>query len=90
VPLTSALNTLAPGEGHGDDVERMDSIGQRLVRLKQELPKAWVAVIDAGSLYDPLARLLERHRVPTFRHADTALRLLNVFAAARQRARVIA
>ena len=86
VPLTVALNSLPAGEGHREDITRADGIGPRLVRLKEELPKAWVAVVDAGRLYDPLAQLLETHRVPTFRTADTALRLLNVFVAARQRA----
>jgi hypothetical protein len=54
--------------------------------LKDELPKAFVAVIDAGAVYDPLAALLEQHGVPTFRTADTALRLFDVFVAARLRA----
>ncbi|HEY3382389.1 MAG TPA: acetate--CoA ligase family protein [Vicinamibacterales bacterium] len=84
VPLTSALNSLPAGDGHRDDLTKPDAIGPRLVRLKRELSKAWVAVIDAGALYDPLAALLERHGVPTFRAADTALRLFNVFVAARQ------
>ncbi len=83
VPLTAAMNTLPRGEGHREDLTRPDGIGMRLARLKTELPKAWVAVIDAGTLYDPLAELLERHGVPTFRTADTALRLLNTFVGAR-------
>jgi len=83
VPMTPALNSVPPGAGHRDDVRRADGIGPRLVRLKQELPKAWVAVVDAGALYDPLAAILEEGGVPTFRTADRALRLLNVFCAAR-------
>jgi acyl-CoA synthetase (NDP forming) len=87
VPLTSALNTLPAGAGHGDDLARSDGVGLRLARLKRELPKAWVAVVDGGAIYDPLVALLERHGVPTFRTADTALRLLNVFVAARRAGR---
>jgi len=86
VPLTAALNTLPAGPGHGEDLARPDAIGPRLARLKDELPKAFVAVIDAGAVYDPLAALLEQHGVPTFRTADTALRLFDVFVAARLRA----
>jgi acyl-CoA synthetase (NDP forming) len=86
VPLTAALNTLPAGPGHGEDLTRPDAIGPRLARLKDELPKAFVAVIDAGAVYDPLAALLEQHGVPTFRTADTALRLFDVFVAARLRA----
>ena len=85
VPLTSALNSLPPGPGHRDDLTRGDSIAQRLIRLKEEVPKAWVAVVDAGALYDPLVAALEAGRVPTFRTADTALRLLNVFVDTRLR-----
>ena len=86
VPLTAALNTLPPGEAHRDNLAREDSIGRRLGRLRRELPKAWVAVVDGGVVYDPLVRLLEAEGVPTFRTADTALRLLNVFVHGRRSA----
>jgi hypothetical protein len=36
-------------------------------------------------LYDPLARELQRGGIPTFRAADRALRLLNVFVEERFR-----
>jgi acyl-CoA synthetase (NDP forming) len=85
VPLTVAMNTLPPGDGHREDVFREDSTAGRMVKLMGELPKAWVAVVDAGALYDPLARLLEQGGVPTFRTADSALRLLNRFCEARNR-----
>jgi len=85
VPLTAALNSLPKGEGHRDDLARADSIACRLVRLREELPKAWVAVVDAGARYDPLVAALEAGRVPTFRTADTALRLFNVFVGERLR-----
>ncbi|UCF18202.1 MAG: acetate--CoA ligase family protein [Gemmatimonadota bacterium] len=80
VPLTGALQTLAPGAGHDEDVFREDSIAHRLIRLKEEeVSKPWVVVVDGGPLYDPMARLLEDHGIPTFRTADRALRLLNTF-----------
>jgi acyl-CoA synthetase (NDP forming) len=85
VPLSGALNSLAAGPGHREDITRDDSFARRMGRLARELPKAFVAVVDAGRLYDPLAQLLQDEGVPTFRTADTALRLLNVFVAARQR-----
>jgi acyl-CoA synthetase (NDP forming) len=86
VPLTVALDTLPAGPGHDNDLARADGIGLRLARLRDALDKAFVAVIDAGAIYDPLVFLLEQHGIPTFRTADTALRLLNVFVASRQRA----
>lgn len=87
VPLTSALDTLPAGAGHGEDLRRPESVANRLGRLHRELPKAWVAVVDAGMIYDPVARLLEANGIPTFRRADTALRLLNLLVAARLRTR---
>ncbi len=83
VPLTVAMNTLPPGDGHRDDVFREDSTAGRMVRLHRESAKAWVAVVDAGPLYDPLARLLEQGGVPTFRTADAALRLFDIYCTAR-------
>lgn len=87
VPLTGALNSLPAGPGHREDLERDDSIAKRLGRIRRDSPKAWAAVVDAGRRYDPLAEALLRERIPTFRTADTALRLLNVFAAAGVRPR---
>jgi acyl-CoA synthetase (NDP forming) len=86
VPLTAAMNTLPASGGHREDLTRADGIGLRLARLKSELAKAWVAVVDAGPLYDPLVDLLEQHGVPTFRTADAAIRILNLFVTARLRA----
>jgi len=80
------MNTLPKDDSHGEDLTRPDGIGPRLAQLKGDLTKAWVAVVDAGTPYDPLVAYLQQHGVPTFRTADTALRLLNVFVAARLRA----
>jgi len=82
VPMTMALNTLVKGEAHGEDLTREDSIANRLVRLYHATTKPWVAVVDAGSIYDPMAARLESGGVPAFRTADRALRLLNRWAAA--------
>ncbi len=86
VPLTVALDTLPAGPGHDNDLARADGVGLRLARLHATLDKAFVAVVDAGAVYDPFVSVLERHGIPTFRTADTALRLLNVFVASRRRA----
>jgi hypothetical protein len=87
VPLTGAINTLPPGEAHDEDVFRDDSIAGRMVRLHRESAKAWIVVVDAGALYDPLVELLEKGGVPTFRTADAALRLFDAYCAARLRQR---
>jgi acyl-CoA synthetase (NDP forming) len=73
--MTQALNSLAPGPGHGDDVARADSIASRLLKLKDETRKPFVVVVDAGRLYDPMAQRLEDGGLPVFRTADRAMRL---------------
>lgn len=87
VPLTGALNTLPPGPGHQEDLAKADSLASRLVRVKDESPKAWVAVVDAGAVYDPLVAAVERHGIPTFRTADRALRLFGTFVESRRRSK---
>ena len=79
VPLTGALATLAAEPGHTEDVHRRGSVAWRLARLRAEVAKPWVAIIDSGSLYDPMACYLEGHGVPVFRTADRALRALGAF-----------
>ena len=81
VPLTGALNTLAAGPGHADDVAREDSLASRLMRMRDLTRKPWVAVVDAGPLYDAMATRLEDGGIPVFRTADRALHVLNVYCA---------
>ncbi|MFN2239925.1 MAG: acetate--CoA ligase family protein, partial [Thermoanaerobaculia bacterium] len=76
IPLTPALNTLAASPNHSENIDDDSSVVSRLLALRNS-PKPWVAVIDAGSLYDPMASRLERGGVPVFRTADRALRALN-------------
>ncbi len=83
VPLTAALQTLAPAEFHAEDVYAEGSVARRLVKLKAELDKPWVAVVDGGPLFDPMARILEQGGIPTFRTADRALRLFRRFCSAK-------
>lgn len=83
VPLTPALNTLPAAAGHDEDYTREDGVAWRLRRLREESSKAWVAVVDAGPLYDPLVEHLLAHGIPTFRSADRALRIFHTYC--RQR-----
>jgi len=79
VPLTGRMNTLAAGPGHSEDVTRPGSLPDRYGELFARSAKPWIAVVDSGEPYDPLARELIRHSVPTFRTADRALRILNIW-----------
>ena len=83
VPATPALNTLPASPVHGEDLERPDSLPSRLIRLYRESRKPWIAIVDAGTIYDPLAHALQAGGIPTFRSADRALRLLGAFLAER-------
>jgi acyl-CoA synthetase (NDP forming) len=83
VPMTQALNTLVPGNGHPENVYDENGIVARMKRIKDSTEKAWAAVVDAGPIYDEMARLLKAHEIPTFRTADRALRLFHRFCEAR-------
>jgi acyl-CoA synthetase (NDP forming) len=76
VPLTGALKTL-PAE-----IEMSDSIVTRLIDLRTASSKPWVVVVDAGALYDPMVRRLEAARIPVFRTADRAVRILGMWSGA--------
>ena len=88
VPLTGALETL-PSAGDGG-LAQAGSVASRLGRLWAETDKAWVVVIDAGPLYDPLAGHLEALGIPTFRSADRALRLVERYVGHRRMVRHLA
>jgi len=76
VPLTGALQTLPAGDDHRERLDGSGAIAARLARLRHVLDTPFVVVVDAGPAYDPLAAYLDRHRIPTFRTMDRALRTL--------------
>lgn len=80
VPLTAQLQTLAPGDGHGEDLSREGAVAPRIARVFAETRKPMVVVIDSGALYDPLADRLLRGGVPVFRSVDRALCALDAWA----------
>ncbi len=84
VPFSAAVQTLAPGPGHREDFRADASMVAGLIRLRALSRKPWIAVVDAGPLYDPMVDALIAAGVPTFRAADRALRLFNTYCAARQ------
>jgi len=83
VPLTGALQTLSPHGAHRESVDHVDSIAWRLIRLKDDISKPWVAAVDGGAMFDRMARLLEENGVPTFRTVERALRILNIYCQTR-------
>lgn len=81
VPFTGALNTLPESDSHDENVESQSSIASRLVQVWDETSKPWVAVVDAGSAYDTMDRVLSDGGIPVFRTADRAIRLLDRYCA---------
>ena len=83
VPMTAALNTVTLAGQPGRGIDSQYSIVQRLVRLKRDVEKPWVAVVDGGGLYDPMVERLCDAGIPTYRSADRALKRLNSFCMQR-------
>jgi acyl-CoA synthetase (NDP forming) len=84
VPLTAALHSMDSGPDYAGDLNREDGIAVRYGRLMAETRKPWVAVVDSGPLYDPLARALDSRGIPTFRSADRALAALGLWVRAER------
>ena len=59
----------------------------RLARLREDVTKPWVVVVDGGRLYDGMFQMLEDAGIPAFRTADRAMRLFGTWweAALRRR-----
>ena len=79
VPMTAAMQTLAPAETHAESIYGPQSIGRRLVDIICRASKPVVVNLDAGPLYDPLAKMLESEGIPVFRRSDEALRFLGKY-----------
>lgn len=76
VPMTAALQTLPPGEGHRENIFSENSLAERLIKLFHETDKPLVVNVDAGPLYDPLCRHLQDNGLPVFRRCDRAVSFL--------------
>lgn len=79
VPLTAALNTVPAGESHAEDLSRPESVVNGFVRLRRESNKPFVVVVDGGSQFDAMVNRLIAGGVPTFRTADRAIRLFEIY-----------
>jgi len=76
VPLTPAMQTLAPGDGHAESVFDEASIARRLPEVASEHDTPLVAVVDSGHRFDAMVGVLENGGLPVFRSADRAVRVL--------------
>jgi len=76
VPMTDTLDTLPAGEGHGEDLDRAGGLVELVADLWRTTTKPWVAVVDAGPLYEPLRERLAAAGIPVLGTADAATRAL--------------
>ena len=76
VPLTPAMQTLAPSDSHRESILDPSSIAQLLPGATASSEKPVVAVVDSGVLFDPLVNALRSGGLPVFRFADRAVRAL--------------
>ena len=76
VPMTDTLETLPAGDGHGEDLDRAGGLVELVADLWRTTTKPWVAVVDAGPLYDPLRDRLATAGIPVLGTADAATRAL--------------
>ncbi len=84
VPFTPALNTLACDiDQHEEDMEGPEAIAPLLIDTVTASQKPVVFVVDAGELYDPLAKLFDRAGLPVFRTSDETARVLSVYIETR-------
>lgn len=79
VPLTPALQTLAPGPGHPEDLRRPGGMVEGLAALWRATEKPWVVAVDAGPAYDALRGALLEAGIPVFSTADRAVRALGAW-----------
>ena len=79
VPMTDTIETLPPGPGHGEDLDRPGAIVSALAGLWAQTSKPWVCVVDAGSLYGPMIDRLSAAGIPVLSTADAATRALGAW-----------
>ncbi len=89
VPLTRALQTLAPGEGHAESIEAPEGTPVRMIEIFRRSAKPMAACIDAGAPYDPMAAKLEAAGLPVFRRSDEAVKFMRRLVAVQQRLRAL-
>ncbi len=87
VPVTPALNNLPPaGDGrHAEDLDDPRSQPRQMLEIIGSSSKPVVVVVDSGSIYDPMCRMLLGAGIPVFRKIDRAARALAAFCAETKR-----
>jgi len=79
VPMTPAMQTLAPTSAYKESILNPESFAQRIAVAFRKTDKPFVVNVDAGKVYDPLCELLYEAGIPVFRRVDEALRFLRKY-----------
>ncbi len=79
LPMSPAMNTLAPSEFHREDLYREGSTPRLLADIFKRTDKPFVVSIDSGKLYLPMKEFLEAEGVPVFRRCDEAVVFLRKY-----------
>jgi acyl-CoA synthetase (NDP forming) len=80
VPMVTSVETLPAGDSHSEDIFRDGSYPRQIIELFHSTDKPFVVSVDAGELYDPMAKMLKEAGIPVFRRVDNALNALNHWA----------
>ncbi|MCJ7564203.1 MAG: hypothetical protein MUP52_06400, partial [Candidatus Aminicenantes bacterium] len=83
VPMTPAMQTLAPGQGYTESILDPASTPSRLIDLFCETDKPVVVNVDAGAPYDPMVAQMEEAGLPVFRRSDDAVKFLRKYIHSR-------
>jgi acyl-CoA synthetase (NDP forming) len=73
LPMSPAMQTLAPAPSHKEDLRGEGSTPNRLIQLFKKTDKPFVVSIDTGDPYEPMVDMLEDAGIPVFRHSDEAV-----------------
>ncbi len=76
LPMSPAMNTLAPAPYHHEDLLREGSTPRRLIDIFDKTDKPFVVSVDSGVPYQPMKDMLEDAGVPVFRRCDAATQFL--------------
>lgn len=76
VPMADTIDTLPPGDGHGEDLARPGALADELIATWRASAKPWICVVDAGPLYNPFIERLSTAGIPVLGTADAATRAL--------------
>jgi acyl-CoA synthetase (NDP forming) len=76
VPMTPAMQTLAPASYHKEDLNKTGGMVHRLSEIFKSSDKAFIINIDSGDIYNPLVKAIENKGIPCFRRSDEAVSFL--------------